>query len=122
VGSHNFTPQEEITNMIYSFLSQELNEELNLVPDVITERKEVGNYFMFEFDNGALQVTEVENNYDDKDVVNEYIFPLKQGDELVAVSMAGLTVLKLLKFGVKISLYDFDYQDNRRISWLVSND
>ena len=108
--------------MIYSFLGKKTNQELNLVPDVITERKEVGNYFMFEFDNGALQVTEVENNYDDKDVVNEYIFTLKQGDELVAMSMAGLTVLKLLKFGVKVSLYDFDYQDNRRISWLVSNE
>ena len=97
--------------MIYSFLSQELNEELVIWPDVITERKEVGNYFMFKFDNGALQVTEIENNYDDKDVVNKYIFPLKQGDELVAISMAGLTVLKLLKFGVKVSLLDSELVD-----------
>ena len=110
--------------MIYSFLGKKTNEEMGLIPDVITERKEVGNYFMFEFDNnnGVLQVTEIESNYDDKDVVNEYSFTLKQGDEVIAISMAGLTVLKLLKFGIKVSLYDFDYQDNKRISWLVSNE
>lgn len=110
--------------MIYSFLGKKTNEEMGLIPDVITERKEVGNYFMFEFDNnnGVLQVTEIESNYDDKDVVNEYSFTLKQGDELVAISMAGLTVLNLLKFGIKVSLYDFDYQNDKKVSWLVSNE
>lgn len=110
--------------MIYSFLTKKINQELNLVPNVIIERREVGNYFMFEFDNnnGDLQVTEVENNYDDKKIVSQYIFTLKQGDELVAMSMAGLTVLKLLKFGIKVSLYDFDYQDNKKVVWLVSNE
>lgn len=109
--------------MIYSFLDKKTNEELSLVPDVITERNQAGNYFVFEFNDvdKLLRVTEIQNNYDDKDVVNEYHFRMRDGDQVVAMSMTGLTVLKLIQFGIKVSLYDFDYQNDQKISWLVSS-
>jgi hypothetical protein len=110
VGSHNFTPQEEI-NMIYSFLSQEFNQKLGINPDFSYERESQGNTFYFYIREGVLVVEEFEHCYDDKDLVKEVKIILNKGDHIIADSVGGLTLIKLFKVGVRVSLLDSELVD-----------
>ena len=93
--------------MIYSFLDKELAEKLNLIADA-TFTKEYGNKFVFSLDENDLVISEEEDNYGDKSIVNADRIQLKPGDQIIARSMDGLTVIRLFKMGVKVSLLQFE--------------
>ena len=93
--------------MIYSFLDKELAEKLNLIADA-TFTKEYGNKFVFSLDENDLVISEEEDNYGDISIVNADRIQLKPGDQIIARSMDGLTVIRLLKLGVKVSLLQFE--------------
>lgn len=93
--------------MIYSFLDKELSEKLNVIADA-TFTKEYGNKFVFSLDENYLVISEEEDNYGDKSIVNADRIQLKPGDQIIARSMDGLTVIRLFKMGVKVSLLQFE--------------
>ena len=92
--------------MIYSFISQEFNEKLGINPDYSYERESRGNTFDFYLDGNYLIVEEIEYCYDDKDVVNTTSIALNKGDQIIAASVTGLTLIKLTNLGIKVSLLD----------------
>lgn len=92
--------------MIYSFLSQEFNQKLGVNPDFSYERESRGNTFDFYIRKGILVVEEVEHCYEDEDLVKEVKIILNKGDHIVANSMSAMTLIKLFKVGVKVSLLD----------------
>jgi hypothetical protein len=94
--------------MIYSFLDKELSEKLNVIADA-TFPKEYGNKFVFSLlDENDLVISEEEDNYGDKSIVNADRIQLKPGDQIIARSIDGLTVIRLFKMGVKVSLLQFE--------------
>jgi len=106
VGSH-FTYTHLGVTMIYSFISQEFNEKLGINPDFSYERESRGNTFDFLIEgNGNLIAQEIEHCYDDKDIIRTIKIALNKGDQIIAVWMAGLTLLKLANLGIKVSLLD----------------
>ena len=94
--------------MIYSFLSQELNEELMISPDFSYEGESQGNTFNFYFWSGVFTAEEIEHFYEDEDLVKEVKIILNKGDHIVANSISGLTLIQLTKMGVKVSLLNSD--------------
>ena len=93
--------------MIYSFLSQELNQKLGVNPDFSYERKS-GNTFNFYFTEGVFIAEEIEHFYEDEDLVKEVKIILNKGDHIIANSISGLTLIQLTKMGVKVSLLNSD--------------
>ena len=92
--------------MIYSFLSQEFNQKLGINPDFSYTRESQGNTFDFYIRKGVFIAEEIEHFYDDKDLVKEVKIALNKGDQIIASSVTGLTLIKLTKLGVKVSLLD----------------
>jgi hypothetical protein len=94
--------------MIYSFISQEFNELFGINPDYSYERESRGNTFDFliEGNGNYLIAQEIEHCYDDKDIIRTIKIALNKGDQIIAVWMAGLTLLKLANLGIKVSLLD----------------
>jgi hypothetical protein len=113
VGSH-FTPTHLGVTMIYSFISQEFNELFGINPDYSYERESRGNdlFFYLEEENGNyLIVEEIEYCFDDKDVVNTIKIALNIGDQIIASSVTGLTLIKLTNLGIKVLLLDSELVD-----------
>ena len=94
--------------MIYSFLSQELNQKLGISPDFSYERESQGNTFNFCFRSGVFTAKEIEHFYEDEDLVKEVKIILNKGDHIIANSISGLTLIQLTKMGVKVSLLNSD--------------
>ena len=94
--------------MIYSFLSQEFNQKLEICPDFSYERESQGNTFDFYMREGVFVAEEVEHCYEDEDLVREVEITLNKGDHIVANSISGLTLIQLTKMGVKVSLLNSD--------------
>ena len=95
--------------MIYSFISCDFNEKLGISPDYSYERESRGNdlFFYLEEENGNyLIVEEIEHCYDDKDIIRTIKIALNIGDQIIAASVGGLTLIKLFKVGVRVSLLD----------------
>ena len=92
--------------MIYSFLSQELNQKLGVNPDFSYKREYEHNTVDIYIRKGVLVVEELEHCYDDKDLVKEVKIILNKGDHIIASSISGLTLIKLTKLGVKVSLFN----------------
>ena len=92
--------------MIYSFLSQEFNQKLGISPDSSYERESQGNTFNFCFRSGVFTAKEIEHFYEDEDLVKEVKIILNKGDHIIASSISGLTLIKLTKLGVKVSLFN----------------
>ena len=92
--------------MIYSFLSQELNQKLGISPDFSYKREDYYNTVDLYIRKGVLVVQELEHCYDDKDLVKEVKIILNKGDHIIASSISGLTLIKLTKLGVKVSLFN----------------
>ena len=99
--------------MIYSFISQEFNELFGINPDFSYERESRGNTFDFylEENGNYLIVEEIEYCFDDKDVVNTTEIALNIGDQIIAASVTGLTLIKLTNLGIKVSLLDSELVD-----------
>jgi hypothetical protein len=99
--------------MIYSFISQEFNELFGINPDYSYERESRGNTFDFylEENGNYLIVEEIEHCYDDKDIVKTTEIALNKGDNLIAASVTGLTLIKLTNLGIKVSLLDSELVD-----------
>jgi hypothetical protein len=99
--------------MIYSFISQEFNEKLGINPDYSYERESRGNTFDFylEENGNYLIVEEIEYCFDDKDVVNTIKIALNIGDQIIASSVTGLTLIKLTNLGIKVLLLDSELVD-----------
>jgi hypothetical protein len=93
--------------MIYSFLNKEVAEKLNVTANV-TFAKEYGNKFEFNLEKNILVIEEIEYNYNDPYVVSATPIHLKKGDVIIAANMGGLTVIRLLKMGVKVALLEFE--------------
>lgn len=93
--------------MIYSFLDKEKADKLNVNADV-TVTKEYGNQFVFSLEGSNLVITEEEDNYGDRSIVDQSCIHLKKGDQIIATYMDGLTVIRLLKMGVKVALLQFE--------------
>lgn len=94
--------------MIYSFLSQEFNQKLEICPDFSYERESLGNTFDFYVREGAFIAEEIEHCYEDEDLINTIQIALNKGDHIVANSISGLTLIQLTKMGVKVSLLNSD--------------
>ena len=94
--------------MIYSFLSQELNQKLGVNPDFSYKREDYYNTVDLYIRKGVLVVQELEHCYDDKDLVKEVKIILNKGDHIIANSISGLTLIQLTKMGVKVSLLNSD--------------
>lgn len=94
--------------MIYSFLSREFNQKLGVFPDLSYEREYQGNTFDFYLMEGVFIAEEIEHCYDDKDIIREIKIVLNKGDHIIASSVSGLTLIKLTKLGVKVSLLNSD--------------
>lgn len=99
--------------MIYSFISQEFNELFGINPDFSYERESRGNTFDFylEENGNYLIVEEIEYCFDDKDVVNTTEIALNIGDQIIAASVTGLTLIKLTNLGIKVLLLDSELVD-----------
>jgi hypothetical protein len=99
--------------MIYSFISQEFNELFGINPDYSYERESRGNTFDFylEENGNYLIVEEIEYCFDDKDVVNTIKIALNIGDQIIASSVTGLTLIKLTNLGIKVLLLDSELVD-----------
>ena len=100
--------------MIYSFISQEFNELFGINPDYSYERKSRGNdlFFYLEEENGNyLIVQEIEHCYDDKDIIRTIKIALNKGDQIIAASVGGLTLIKLTNLGIKVLLFDSELVD-----------
>jgi hypothetical protein len=99
--------------MIYSFISQEFNELFGINPDYSYERESRGNTFDFylEENGNYLIVEEIEYCFDDKDVVNTTEIALNIGDQIIAASVTGLTLIKLTNLGIKVLLLDSELVD-----------
>ena len=97
--------------MIYSFLSQELNEELMISPDFSYERESQGNTFDFYFWSGVFTSEEIEHFYEEENLVKEVKIILNKGDHIIANSISGLTLIQLTKMGVKVSLLNSELVD-----------
>jgi hypothetical protein len=113
VGSH-FTYTHLGVTMIYSFISCDFNEKLGISPDFSYERESRGNdlFFYLEEENGNyLIVEEIEYCFDDKDVVNTIKIALNIGDQIIASSVTGLTLIKLTNLGIKVLLLDSELVD-----------
>ena len=113
VGSH-FTPTHLGVTMIYSFISQEFNELFGINPDYSYERESRGNdlFFYLEEENGNyLIVQEIEHCYDDKDIIRTIKIALNKGDQIIAASVGGLTLIKLTNLGIKVLLFDSELVD-----------
>ena len=89
--------------MIYSFLSQEINQKLGVNPDFSYKREYEHNTVDLYIRN-VLVVEELEHCYDDFNLVKEVKIILNKGDHIIASSISGLTLIKLTKLGVKVSL------------------
>ena len=87
--------------MIYSFLSQELNQKLGVNPDFSYKREYEHNTVDLYIRKGVLVVEELEHCY----VVKDKII-LNKGDHIITSSISGLTLIKLTKLGVKVSLFN----------------
>ena len=92
--------------MIFSFLSQELNQKLGVNPDFSYKREYEHNTVDLYIRKGVLVVEELEHCYDDKDLVKEVKIILNKGDHIITSSISGLTLIKLTKLGVKVSLFN----------------
>jgi hypothetical protein len=93
--------------MIHSFISSEFNELFGINPDFSYERKNRGNTFDFYLEEGKdLIVQEIEHCYDDKDIIRTIKIALNKGDQIIISSVTGLTLIKLIKLGIKVSLLD----------------
>jgi hypothetical protein len=113
VGSH-FTHPLRSKKMIYSFISQEFNELFGINPDFSYERESRGNdlFFYLEEENGNyLIVQEIEHCYDDKDIIRTIKIALNKGDQIIAASVGGLTLIKLTNLGIKVLLFDSELVD-----------
>jgi hypothetical protein len=100
--------------MIYSFISQEFNELFGINPDYSYERESRGNdlFFYLEEENGNyLIVQEIEHCYDDKDIIRTIKIALNKGDQIIAASVGGLTLIKLTNLGIKVLLFDSELVD-----------
>lgn len=99
--------------MIYSFISQEFNELFGINPDFLARRKSRGNTFDFylEENGNYLIVEEIEYCFDDKNAVNTTEIALNKGDQIIAASVTGLTLIKLTNLGIKVSLLDSELVD-----------
>jgi hypothetical protein len=64
--------------------------------------EENGNY---------LIVQEIEHCYDDKDIIRTIKIALNIGDQIIASSVTGLTLIKLTNLGIKVSLFDSELVD-----------
>lgn len=93
--------------MIYSFISRDFNEKLGINPDFSYERGRSNTFDLYLEENGNyLIVEEIEYCFDDKDIVNTTEIALNKGDQIIASSVTGLTLIKLIKLGIKVSLLD----------------
>jgi hypothetical protein len=99
--------------MIYSFISQEFNELFGINPDFSCGRKSRGNTFDFylEENGNYLIVEEIEHCYDDKDIIRTIKIDLNIGDQIIAESVMGLTLIKLANLGIKVLLLDSELVD-----------
>jgi hypothetical protein len=92
--------------MIHSFISEEFNKLFGINPDHSYKLESRGNTFDLYLEERDLIVEEIEHCYDDKDVIRTIKIALNKGDQIIAVWMAGLTLLKLANLGIKVSLLD----------------
>jgi hypothetical protein len=92
--------------MIHSFISSEFNELFGINPNLSYERESRGNTFDFYLDGNYLIVEEIEHCYDDKDIIRTIKIALNKGDQIIISSVTGLTLIKLIKLGIKVSLLD----------------
>lgn len=90
--------------MIYSFLDQEFNQKLGINPDFSYEKEYKHNTVDFYLIKSVLIVAEFEHCYDDKTLVKEIKIQPDKGDHIIADSVGGLTLIKLFKVGVRVSL------------------
>jgi hypothetical protein len=99
--------------MIHSFLSSEFNKLFGINPDYSYKLESRGNTFDFylEENGNYLIVEEIEYCFDDKDVVNTTEIALNKGDQIIASSVTGLTLIKLTNLGIKVSLLDSELVD-----------
>jgi hypothetical protein len=58
-----------------------------------------------------LIVQEIEHCYDDKDIIRTIKIALNKGDQIIASSVTGLTLIKLTNLGIKVSLLDSELVD-----------
>ena len=105
VGSQTLHPLRR--TMIYSFLDKDIAQKLNLIADT-QFTKEYGNKFAFSLDETTLVITEEEDIYGDIAIVKTDRIQLKSGDRIIAPSMEGLTVIRLFKMGVKVTLLQLE--------------
>ena len=73
--------------MIFSFLSQELNQKLGVNPDFSYKREYEHNTVDLYIRKGVLVVEELEHCYDDKDLVKEVKIIFKKGDHIITSSI-----------------------------------
>jgi hypothetical protein len=93
--------------MIHSFISSEFNELFGINPNLSYERESQGNTFDLYLEEGKdLIVREIEHCYDDKDIIRTIKIALNKGDQIIISSVTGLTLIKLIKLGIKVSLLD----------------
>jgi hypothetical protein len=92
--------------MIYSFISSEFNELFGINPDFSYERESRGNTFDLYLEEGRLTVEEMEHCYGDEELIRKTEIDLNKGDQIIASQITGLTLIKLIKLGIKVSLLD----------------
>jgi hypothetical protein len=91
----------------YSFLDKKFNPILNVRSDVEYSRELGGNTLTFNIQESILIVEEYENNYEDEDLVATKKIALNKGDHLICCEgITALTLISLIKLGVKVSLLD----------------
>ena len=64
--------------------------------------------FVFSLEDSNLVITEEEDHYGSVSIVDQSCIEMKKGDAVIATYMDGLTVLRLLKLGVKVALLQFE--------------
>jgi hypothetical protein len=90
----------------YSFLDKKFNQILNITPDVEYSRELSGNTLTFSLEDKIFVVEEYQNNYEDENLVATKKVALNKGDHLICNGISGLTLILLVRLGVKISLLD----------------
>ena len=93
----------------YSFLDldKKFNKKLGITPDFEYSRELRGNTLTFSLEDNILVVEEYQNNYDDEYLMATKKIALNKGDHLICCEgITGLTLISLIKLGVKVSLLD----------------
>ena len=88
--------------MIYSFLPENINAELGVKADKVFPRQH--DYLEFYVEGNSLRVEEWVDEYGEATQMRTERIALKPGDHLIVNSIAGLTLLQLLKMKIKVSI------------------